>query len=154
MRPSIDQWALTLAEIVALRATCIRRHVGCVLLDNHNHIIATGYNGRTVGLPHCQDGIVCVGWEPGVTSGTNLDACEAIHAEQNALLQCGDVHEIHTCYTTHSPCLTCTKLLLNTSCQRIVFRHPYAHTQAQELWLTARPKDSWINLSLGEQNEE
>lgn len=67
-------------------------------------------------------------------SGTNLDACQAIHAEQNALLQCRDVYEIETAYVTASPCVTCTKLLLNTACKRIVYMHEYPHAAACEIW--------------------
>lgn len=71
-------------------------------------------------------------------SGTNLDGCQAIHAEQNALLQCKDIYDIHTCYTTASPCVTCVKLLMNTSCQRIVFAEEYPQPAAKELWLSRR----------------
>lgn len=78
-------------------------------------------------------------------SGTNLDGCQAIHAEQNALLQCRDIYEIDTCYVTASPCMTCTKLLLNTSCQRIVFLEEYPHTEARELWESAGRK--WEKFS-------
>lgn len=67
-------------------------------------------------------------------SGTNLDSCEAIHAEQNALLQCRDVREIHTCFCTASPCITCTKLMLSTGCMRIVFLEEYPHPAARALW--------------------
>lgn len=68
-------------------------------------------------------------------SGTQLEGCEAIHAEQNALLQCPDVRRIHTAYVTCSPCVTCVKLLMNTGCRRIIFAEPYAHDQAaRELW--------------------
>jgi dCMP deaminase len=86
----------------------------------------------------------CVGFEHGrphacsganSPSGTNLDSCQAIHAEQNALLQCKDVYDIDTCYVTTSPCITCTKLLMNTSCRRIVYIEEYPHTAAKELWV-------------------
>lgn len=70
-------------------------------------------------------------------SGEELDGCEAIHAEQNALLQCRDVREVYACFVTTSPCVTCAKLLLNTGCRRIVFRDLYPHTQAGELWVRA-----------------
>jgi dCMP deaminase len=81
-------------------------------------------------------------------SGQSLDACEAIHAEQNALLQCRDAWDIDTCYVSASPCVTCTKLLLNTSCRRIVFREVYPHSQAQELW-SRRPGNVWLQLPEG-----
>jgi dCMP deaminase len=78
-------------------------------------------------------------------SGTNLDACEAIHAEQNALLQCHDVFDIHTCYVTASPCVTCTKLLLNTGCQRIVFVEEYPQPEAGRLWKKSHRQ--WLHVS-------
>lgn len=53
------------------------------------------------------------------------------------MLQCKDVYSIHTCYVTASPCMTCIKLLLNTSCERIVFVEEYPHSAAKELWISA-----------------
>lgn len=75
-------------------------------------------------------------------SGSDLDACEAIHAEANALLRCPDVRRIAACYVTVSPCVACTKLLLNTSCARIVFREKYVHVDSRRLW-TGR---TWVKL--------
>jgi dCMP deaminase len=70
-------------------------------------------------------------------SGEGLGKCQAIHAEQNALLQCPDIMKIHTCYTTSSPCNEqCIKLLLNTSCQRIVFLEEYSKS-GKDAWLAA-----------------
>lgn len=153
MRPNRDQWLSDMAELVARRSTCLRRSVGCVLVNRRGQVLATGYNGVARGQPHCNDEVVTV-LDPddviglvdhphacggaGSPSGTNLDACQAIHAEQNALLQCRDVEEIHTCYVTVSPCVTCTKLLLNTGCRRIVFIAPYAHdAESRRLWTTS-----------------
>lgn len=160
IRISRDEWGLRTAEVQALRATCLRRSVGCVLTDRDGFILSTGYNGRAAGLPHCNEPVfreptpaipglsmfhttlpksaeyfphACLGATS--PSGTNLDACEALHAEQNSLLRCREVRDIHTCYVTVSPCITCVKLLLNTSCQRIVFRAPYTHDEpARKLW--------------------
>jgi len=169
MRPTRDDWAMALVDACASRTTCLRRAVGCVLLNARGHVLATGYNGVAAGLPHCNeaedvrrifkgqiidavytspygeeqsigvDGLFFPRACPGATSpsGTNLDGCQAIHAEQNALLQCRDVWAIDTCYVSASPCLTCVKLLLNTSCQRIVFREGYPHGDAEKLWRQA-----------------
>lgn len=148
---------MELAEVTAERATCLRRQVGCVLLNERGHVLATGYNGVAAGLPHCNEvtghrhdglgriavhGHACSGAK--APSGQSLDACQAIHAEQNALLQCRDVYSIHTAYVTASPCVTCTKLLLNTSCQRIVYLDEYPHPAAKELWLGAGRE--WLRL--------
>jgi dCMP deaminase len=67
-------------------------------------------------------------------SGTELDACEAIHAEANALLQCRDVDAVRTVYVTASPCVGCAKLLLATGAERIVFAEEYPAPAARELW--------------------
>lgn len=146
-RPSRDQWAMELAQVTAKRSTCCRRNVGCVLVNSRGHIIATGYNGVAAGMPHCNEDIgrpsadgkvvpyyphACIGAT--APSGTNLDDCQAIHAEQNALLQCKDVYAIHTAYVTVSCCVTCVKLLLNTSCERIVFLEEYPHSEAKKIW--------------------
>ena len=154
MRLSRDEWALKLALLTAQRTTCCRRAVGCVLLNARGHVLSTGYNGVAAGLPHCNheeetgyagghfDHLVhvihphaCSGAK--APSGTNLDGCQAIHAEQNALLQCRDMYAIHTAYVTASPCMTCCKLLLNTSCQRIVYVEEYPHSAAKDLWTGA-----------------
>lgn len=153
MRLSRDEWALKLALLTAQRTTCCRRAVGCVLLNARGHVLSTGYNGVAAGLPHCNhmdvvtddDGHntyvvevfphACSGAK--APSGTNLDGCHAIHAEQNALLQCRDMYAIHTAYVTASPCMTCCKLLLNTSCQRIVYVEEYPHSAAKDLWTGA-----------------
>ena len=160
IRPTHDEYFLAIAGVVATRATCLRRAAGCVLVDARGHVLATGYNGRPSGCPHCNELTRCVPLGQSdqaipaklidtwphvcagvlidgklVASGTNLDACEAIHAEQNALLQCSNIYNIETCYVTVSPCLTCVKLLLNTNCKRVVFAIPYAHDEiASRLW--------------------
>jgi dCMP deaminase len=102
-------------------------------------------NGQRLG----PDGLYFPHRCPGATSksGTDLDSCQAIHAEQNALLQCEDVYSIDTAYVTASPCITCTKLLLNTSCRRIVYRDEYPHPAARKLW-TSSGRD-WEQLGDG-----
>lgn len=130
-RPSTDVYMIGMAMMAAGRSTCGRRSVGCVLTNTLNHIVATGYNGVPRGMVHC--GIeICPGLS--ATSGTQLEGCMAIHAEQNALLQCPNTRDIRACYCTTQPCLTCTKLLLNTSCREIVYLHPYPHPAAIKLW--------------------
>lgn len=158
MRPTRDQWAMSLAKETAKMSTCCRRNVGCVLLNGRGHVIATGYNGVAAGLPHCTDiqewisqakphetrshKSACPGAES--PSGSNLDGCQAIHAEQNALLQCKDVYSIHTCFTTASPCMTCAKLLMNTTCERVVFCEEYPHPEVKDMWVKSGRQ--WVKL--------
>ena len=140
MRPGKDEYFLQMAELVSTRSTCLRRHVGCVVVDYNSHVIATGYNGVASGMDHCNQKSMLryVDLSPEVIypyaceganspSGEDLEKCHAIHAEQNALLQCNDVQDIDTIYCTVSPCMTCMKLILNTSTQRVVYRGVYNH---------------------------
>jgi len=140
MRPSKDEYFIKMAKLVSERATCLRRRVGCVLVNARGHVIATGYNGVATGLPHCNHmdqfhetafPHACDGSK--AKSGTDLDSCQAIHGEQNALLQCKDVFEIDTAYVTAKPCISCMKLFMNTSCKRIVYLEDYPHPKTDEL---------------------
>ena len=121
---------MKIAALVATRATCPRRAVGCVIVDKHYHIRSTGYNGVPKGFPHCID--TPCGAESSA-SGTNLFGCMATHAEQNALLQCGNTMEIHTLYCTTSPCSTCAKLIANTSCEVVVYSEEYSDTSGIQI---------------------
>lgn len=143
-RPHFDEWAMELAHVVATRATCARRAVGCVLVDARGHVLATGYNGPARGVPHCIDK-PCAGAQ--LASGSGLDICEAIHAEQNAMLQCKDVDQIDACYATTEPCAHCAKLLLNTSCRMVIYKEPYPHGGGLQQWMRARGASDWRQLS-------
>ena len=127
-----DELGIEMAQLVARRATCLRRSVGCVLTDVDGVILATGYNGVPRGLPHCNEGHPCPA--AGAPSGTALDGCRAIHAEQNALIFLTDPNRVHTVYTTTLPCDHCVKMIMNTSAKRIVFAEDYPHGHVRDLW--------------------
>ncbi len=131
MRPSRDLYFLTIAKAASLRSTCTKRQVGAVLVNQKYNILATGYNGVVRGSIDC-NGKPCP--REGSLSGENLNLCLAVHAEANALLQCPDTLDIQTAYVTASPCFHCVKLLLNTSCCRIVFLEHYPHNESKDLW--------------------
>ena len=96
---------------------------GCVLIDDNNNILATGYNGVVKGSPHCNEGHPCPGAKS--ESGKDLDECYAIHAEQNALIQCKDLTKVYACFCTTAPCVMCTKLFLNTTLTRMIYVESY-----------------------------
>ena len=141
-RPPTDFYFLRMAMLVAERGTCARRKVGSILINKKNHVIATGYNGNPSGFKHCIDK-PCPGANS--KSGTDLDKCEAIHAEQNALLQCKNVYDIDRIYTTLEPCIHCVKLLLNTSTQQIIYGEKYVHDLARNLWESSGRGYTYIN---------
>ena len=130
IRLNKHEYFLQIAQVVAMRATCPRRNVGCVIINRHNHIISTGYNGVPKNYPHCLD-TPCGGED--APSGESLNCCMATHAEQNALLQCKDINSIKTIYTTLSPCITCAKLIANTTCDLVVYIDEYKDTSGLDM---------------------
>lgn len=126
-----DRVWLKVAIDISELSTCARRQVGAVFLDVHGNVQSTGYNGVAPESPHCIDS-PCPG--ANLPSGTGLDKCLAIHAEQNALMQCKSPKEIHTVYCTDSPCMHCLKMLSSTSARRIVFSRLYPHPEGKLYW--------------------
>ncbi len=133
-RPSWDQYFLQIASVVSQRSTCLRRKVGAVLVLD-KRILATGYNGAPSGLKHCsQTG--CLRDSYNVPSGERHELCRGLHAEENALLQAaryGIRIEGATIYTTHVPCVLCTKMIINCAVRRIVAMQQYPDDLARQL---------------------
>ena len=128
-RIDTDRYFLEIASTVAKRSTCMRRSVGCVLVDSKNHIVATGYNGVPSKFTHCLDS-PCEGAFS--LSGTDLDLCNALHAEVNAFLQLRS-DDVLTAYLTVSPCFSCAKMFANSNVKCIVAKELYVHEKAIEL---------------------
>jgi dCMP deaminase len=112
--------------MVATRSTCLRRHVGAVLVKE-KRILSTGYNGAPAGLKHCIE-VGCLREEASIPSGTRHELCRALHAEQNAIVQAA-YHGISiagsTLYCTNKPCVICSKMLINAGIKRIFFDEGY-----------------------------
>lgn len=141
-----DEYFMKLAKTVALRSPCLNRQVGCVLVNKDNHILSTGYNGVPSKIDHC---IMCK--RKGSSEGENLYACQSVHAEQNALLQCPDIREIETCYVTLNPCEICLRMLANTTTKRIVFESLYSASSIKyvQLFWVKRLKRQLAVILLG-----
>lgn len=140
-RPSKDEIWSVVAAVISMSGTCARLKVGCVLVDNHGRVCGTGYNGPASGLPNCIEH-PCEGACVGVGKGTGT--CDALHAEQNALITCKFPFEIDTCYVSTAPCRDCLKMLMGTSCKRIVFLDEYQHDKARDLWVSMGRE--WVQL--------
>ncbi len=125
-RPEWDAYFMEIAEVVGRRANCMKRKVAAVLVRDHR-IIATGYNGTPKGARNCHEGGCprCNGLAP---TGTDLDECLCNHAEENAIAQAA-YHGISvrgaTMYCTFSPCLRCTKLIINAGVTEVVYNARY-----------------------------
>jgi len=125
-RPSWDEYFLNIAKTVALRSNCIKRKVAAIIIKD-KRIISTGYNGTPRGVKNCNEG-GCPRCNDLASSGTNLSECLCSHAEENAIVQSA-YHGVgingSTIYTTFSPCLMCTKMIINSGIQEVVYQTAY-----------------------------
>lgn len=125
---------MDIARLVASRSTCLRRHVGAVLVKDKN-ILATGYNGTPRGIAHC-DTRGCLREKHQVPSGQRHELCLGLHAEQNAIIQAakhGTNISGATLYCTHAPCVICAKMLINSGIKTIVYLDGYPDELASNL---------------------
>ena len=118
---------MTITRQVAERSTCPRAKVGAVIVRDRN-ILATGYNGAPAGLQHCTD-VGCLIYESRAPGGELESNCyRSIHAEINAITQAaknGAAIAGADIYVTHSPCIQCLKVLVNTGVRRVFYERPY-----------------------------
>ncbi len=137
-RPSWDEYFLKMAYLAAERSTCLRHHVGAVIVKS-NHIVSTGYNGAAAGVKDCVE-LGCLRDQMGIASGTRHEICRAIHAEQNAIIQAalhGKTTEGATLYCTHSPCIICAKMIVNAKIKKVVVVKYYPDKSYEELFREA-----------------
>jgi len=116
---------LGMAKYVSQRGTCPTKKVGAILVDPQTKsVLSVGYNGSPRGTAHCGD--ECLHRD----IGQNSKACKAIHAEMNAVLNSafnGIKVRGAICYVTISPCLSCSRALIQAGVSEIIAsgRSPY-----------------------------
>ena len=125
-RPGWDEYFMGIARVVASRSNCVKRKVAAVVtLDKR--IISTGYNGTPRGTRNCNEG-GCPRCNDLAVGGTRLDECLCSHGEENAITQAA-YHGVSlkggTIYTTFSPCLLCTKMIINVGLTEVVYQSDY-----------------------------
>ena len=134
-RPSWHQYFLTITRQVAERSTCLRAKVGAVIVRDKN-ILATGYNGAPAGLPHCTD-VGCLVYTSRTPTGEVEENCfRTIHAEMNAIAQAaknGSSIREGAIYITHTPCIHCLKVLVNTGIKNVYYESPYKLHTLEEI---------------------
>ena len=118
-----DEKYMQMAAVWATNSYCKRRQVGALLVKDRM-IISDGYNGTPSGFENvCED-------ENGVTKPYVL------HAEANAIskvAKSGNSSEGATLYVTASPCLECSKLIIQAGIKRVVYRDAYRLTDGIDL---------------------
>lgn len=119
----LDRRYLRMATIWSENSYCNRRKVGALLVKD-KMIISDGYNGTPSGFPN-----VCES-EEGVTLPYVL------HAEANAITKVArsnNSSEGSTLYVSTSPCMECSKLIIQAGIRRVVFSDLYRITDGLEL---------------------
>ncbi|MGC9354277.1 MAG: deoxycytidylate deaminase [Mariniphaga sp.] len=111
----LDQRYLKMAMIWAQNSYCKRRKVGALIVKD-KMIISDGYNGTPSGFENiCED-------------ENNNTKPYVLHAEANAITKVaksGNSSEGATLYVTSSPCLECSKLIIQAGIKRVVFTESY-----------------------------
>lgn len=119
----LDTRYLRMATIWSENSYCVRRKVGAIMVKD-NMIISDGYNGTPSGFANvCED-------ENGVTWPYVL------HAEANAITKVArsnNSSEGSTLYVTASPCVECSKLIIQAGIRRVVYAEKYRITDGLDL---------------------
>lgn len=111
----LDQRYLQMADIWSQNSYCKRRQVGALLIKDQM-IISDGYNGTPSGFENvCED-------------ENDKTKPYVLHAEANAITKVaksGNSSNGATLYVTSSPCLECSKLIIQAGIKRVVFTESY-----------------------------
>ena len=130
-RPSWEEYFIEIAKVVSTRSTCLRRRYGAVIVKD-NVIVSTGYNGAPRGSANCVDRGICRRKELNVPAGERYELCEAVHAEQNAIIngspermKDGSIYiagfEEDSSAAEGKPCLLCKRMIRNAQIRQVVY---------------------------------
>lgn len=131
VRMSKEENFFQIAKVISFRSTCPSRDVGCVIVHpEDDRILATGYNGAPRGTAHCDD--ACSNRQ----SGKNFEKCKAVHAELNAITNASASNvsvKGGIMYLTTTPCLFCSRVIINAGISEVRAMSIYPHQDAIDL---------------------
>jgi dCMP deaminase len=135
-RPPWDEYFMEIARVVAMRSNCLKRRVAAIIVKDRR-IISTGYNGTPRGTKNCNEG-GCPRCGRFASSGKDLAECYCSHGEENAITQAA-YHGVNlnnsTIYSTYSPCLICTKMIINSGIREVVYNANYPLSESSLMLL-------------------
>lgn len=129
-RPGWDEYFMAIAKVVASRSNCVKRKVAAIIVKD-KRVISTGYNGTPRGTKNCNEG-GCPRCNQLDVTGANLADCLCSHAEENAITQAayhGTSVKDSVLYSTYSPCLLCTKMIINCGISEVIFNVSYVMSE-------------------------
>lgn len=122
-KKKLDLRYLKMAKVWAENSYCVRKKVGALLVKD-KMIISDGYNGTPEGFENiCED-------------DNNTTKPYVLHAEANAITKVAKSNNSalgSTLYVTTSPCMECSKLIIQSGIKRVVFCEKYRDTSGLEL---------------------
>ena len=114
MLNKLDKVFINIAKETSTLSHCVRSKVGAVLVKDGN-IISFGYNGTPSGMDNsCEE--------------NDITLPHVIHAEINVILKAaktGNSVDGSTLYLTLSPCIDCSKVILQSGIKRVVYLTEY-----------------------------
>lgn len=133
-----NEYFIRIAHEVATRATCDRKHVGCILVVDRR-IVATGFNGSIPGAEHCDDVghdlVESVVDQTGGIVTTRPNCVRTVHAEANAIAQAarfGIALEGARAYINTYPCWPCFKLMASSGISAVYYDDEYRKDERVE----------------------
>ena len=133
-RVSKINYYLDIAQTVAKRSTCLRKHYGATIVKN-DCIVSTGYNGSPRGRKNCSDIQFCMRDKLNIPRGERYEMCRSIHAEANAIISASREEMIgSTLYMScldaktgelvpeTSSCAMCKRQVINAGIEKVVIR--------------------------------
>ena len=129
-----DKWNkryMDLAEFVGNWSTCIRdkRQVGAVIVKN-NRLMTLGYNGAPANIQNCKERGYCIRERDNIESGTQMEHCYSICAEQNAIIQAAKLGlsvEGAVMYSTLNPCPNCARAIITSGIEKVYYKQDYTN---------------------------
>ena len=133
-RVSKINYYLDIAQTVAKRCTCLRKHYGAIIVKD-DCIVSTGYNGAPRGRKNCSDLNLCMRDKLNIPRGERYEMCRSIHAEANAIIAASREEMIgSTLYMScidpktgevapgMSSCAMCKRQIINAGIERVIVR--------------------------------
>ncbi|OGZ18059.1 MAG: cell division protein DedD [Candidatus Nealsonbacteria bacterium RBG_13_37_56] len=128
VRPTWDEYFLSLLEPLGARGTCDRGRSGAIIVSPGKTVLATGYVGAPPGQPHCDEVGHMMRTIVDEEGNKSQHCVRTLHAEENAILQCakdGIKIEGATIYCKMVPCYNCAMRIVRVGIKRVVAQKRY-----------------------------
>jgi dCMP deaminase len=133
-RVSKANYYLDIAQTVAERATCMRRHFGAIIVKD-DVIVSTGYNGAPRGRKNCTDINFCIREQLKIPRGERYELCRSVHAEANAIIAAPRDRMLGSTlymvcvnpadgslYSGTNSCMMCKRQIINAGIETVIVR--------------------------------